>query len=78
MYKLGSFSALYIIPAIVMCFCDLYHVFVLFNWYPTTTACKLSGGAEGGNCQRASQPVVSWFADVAPNHLFLFRRKSTC
>jgi hypothetical protein len=58
MYKLGSFSALYIVPAIIMAVCDFYHVFVLLRWYPTTTACKLSGGAEQGKCPRASQPIA--------------------
>ncbi|CAD5208204.1 unnamed protein product [Bursaphelenchus xylophilus] len=54
LFKMGSFSTLYIVPTLILCLCDAYHVFVLTRWYPTTVDCKRNGGAS--HCPRAEQP----------------------
>uniref|UniRef100_A0A915EPI9 Frizzled-4 n=1 Tax=Ditylenchus dipsaci TaxID=166011 RepID=A0A915EPI9_9BILA len=56
MFKMGSFSTLYVIPAIVMVVCDCYHVLVLLQWHPATIGCKQAGGAYSGKCTRPASP----------------------
>ncbi|KAI1718693.1 frizzled/Smoothened family membrane region domain-containing protein [Ditylenchus destructor] len=56
MFKMGSFSTLYVIPALVIAICDCYHVLVLMRWHPATIGCKLSGGVQSGACVRPFQP----------------------
>uniref|UniRef100_A0A1I7XYZ0 Frizzled-4 n=1 Tax=Steinernema glaseri TaxID=37863 RepID=A0A1I7XYZ0_9BILA len=56
MVKMGLFSALYIIPSIILVICDVYHMAVLFQWYPHTIGCKAQGGADRGYCNRPVHP----------------------
>ncbi len=44
MSKIGIFSALYIVPAVVLIICESYHAFVLLEWQPAVTGCKIAGG----------------------------------
>lgn len=61
MVKMGIFSALYIIPAITMVVCDSYHMFVLMQWHPATTACKLYGGTEKDPCKKPHIPQAEMY-----------------
>lgn len=60
MYKMGLFTALYLIPVIITLACDGYHVYILQRWWPSTVACKSFGGADKGMCRRPPQPEVSF------------------
>lgn len=55
---MGTFSMLYVIPAIVIIFCDCYQFFVLLQWFPSTINCKMNGGTYSGMCTRLQQPQV--------------------
>ena len=60
MVKIGIFSVLYIIPAVLIIACDSYHALLLREWQPATTACKAHGGIENIACRRPiTRPQVS-------------------
>ncbi|KAI6178738.1 hypothetical protein M3Y98_00534100 [Aphelenchoides besseyi] len=56
MFKMGSFSILYVIPSIILCACELYQIFVLLQWFPATIDCKRNGGS--AFCHRPQPPKV--------------------
>ncbi|KIH42960.1 Frizzled/Smoothened family membrane region, partial [Ancylostoma duodenale] len=56
MFKMGLFCLLYIFPAVTQILCDVYAFNTVKRWYPTTIACKRSGGVEGGHCHRPHLP----------------------
>ena len=71
MFKMGIFTVLYIIPAIVILACDGYHAYILQLWYPSTIACKRYGGADKGMCRRPPQPQVR----ITPVPRFVWNQK---
>ncbi|VDK56079.1 unnamed protein product [Cylicostephanus goldi] len=58
MFKMGLFCLLYIFPAVTQVLCDIYAFNTAKRWYPTTIACKRSGGVEGGHCHRPHLPQI--------------------
>ncbi|KAK6011534.1 hypothetical protein OSTOST_23374 [Ostertagia ostertagi] len=53
MFKRWAYSAYCtFFPAVTQILCDIYAFNIVKRWYPTTIACKSSGGVEGGHCHR--------------------------
>lgn len=84
MVKIGIFSMLYVIPAVLIIGCDSYHALLLGEWQPATTSCKARGGVDGVACRRPkNKPQVRAICPLWPSLLirytfFLFRLRSTC
>uniref|UniRef100_A0AC35TPQ7 FZ domain-containing protein n=1 Tax=Rhabditophanes sp. KR3021 TaxID=114890 RepID=A0AC35TPQ7_9BILA len=54
--KMGIYSLMFIGPMTVALACDVYHYYVLQEWFPSTFGCKQYGGAERGGCRRPQKP----------------------
>ena len=54
--KMTLFTFIFVFSMGLIIACDFYHFTILQKWYPTTTNCKVTGGADRGFCRRAQQP----------------------